>query len=318
MSEETLNDVEGSLTEPVETEVEVTTEAKADTTTETKVEPKAEVKADVKTDTKTVEPDWPSDWREKATGGDAKAMAKIAKYASPKALAEALLSAQDYISKTRSVAKLGKDATADQIKAYRESLGVPEAPDKYDLKDMNLKEGDKPLLDAYLAKAHATNQTPEQVRAGIEAYREMSTKMVEERLAKDASVTKEFEDLLRGEWGQEFRRNVNLVNSFLDNAPNGLKDKILTGRLSDGTPIGSDPDTLRWLLQLELERNPTGVVVPNSGAGIKQGVDDEIKQIEESMRKDRKAYDRDEKTQKRYRDLLEYRLNAEEKSRKAA
>lgn len=111
---------------------------------------------------------------------------------------------------------------------------------------------------------------------------------------------------------------MNLVNSFLDNAPNGLKDKILTGRLSDGTPIGSDPDTLRWLLQLELERNPTGVVVPSSGAGIKQGVDDEIKTIEESMRKDRKAYDRDEKTQKRYRDLLEYRLNAEEKSRKAA
>lgn len=153
MSEETLNDAEGSLTEPVETvEAEVTIETKADTTPETKVEQKVEVKADVKTDTKTVEPDWPSDWREKATGGDAKAMAKIAKYASPKALAEALLSAQDYISKTRSVAKLGKDATADQIKAYRESLGVPEVPDKYDLKDMNLKEGDKPLLDATLRR----------------------------------------------------------------------------------------------------------------------------------------------------------------------
>jgi len=328
MAEETL-DVSPDETSLVEVDNGVneraapdTTKAEPDTKVETKVEvksdvkpdTKAEVKADLKPDAKSA--DWPEDWREKASGGDAKVLGRLARYASPKALADALLAAQNKLASTRPV--LGKDATAEQIKEYRDALGIPETADKYDISGFKIGEADKDLIAGYLEKAHATNQTPEQVNAGIEAYMEINGKLAEARHTKDATFQREAEDALRGEWGQDYRRNITLVNAFLDSAPEGLKSKILSGRLSDGTPIGSDPDALRWLLQLELDRNPVGVVAPGAGANMAQTVDDEIKKIETTMRENRKAYDKDEKLQQRYRDLLTYRIEQSEKGKKAA
>lgn len=262
--------------------------------------------------------DWPKDWREKASGGDAKKLGRLSRYASPQALADALIAAQNRISAGELKPALKKDATEEQIKEYRASVGIPETPDKYDLKDFTISETDKPLIDQFLVKAHETNQTPEQVKAGIESYFAIAEKMADTRRGQDAEVQKVSEDALRKEWGDDFRNNVNLINGFLDGAPDGLKDRLMMGRLSDGTPIGSDPDVLRWLLGVELERNPTATVVAGAGGAMKETVEDEIKQIETFMGKDRKAYNKDEKMQARYRQLLEYRINSEEKSKKAA
>lgn len=265
-----------------------------------------------------VDPDWPKDWREKAAGGDAKKLGRLSRYASPQALADALIAAQNRISAGDLKPVLKKDATEDQVKEYREAMGIPETADKYDLKDFEIGEEDKPLIDAFLVKAHATNQTPEQVKAGVESYYAIVEQIADKRRAQDSTIQKESEDALRKEWGDDFRNNVSLVNSMLDGAPQGLKDRLMLGRMSDGTPIGSDPDMLRYLLGLELERNPTATVVAGAGGNMKETVEDEIKQIETLMSKDRKAYNKDEKLQSRYRQLLEYRINAEEKAKKAA
>jgi len=85
-----------------------------------------------------------------------------------------------------------------------------------------------------------------------------------------------------------------------------MRDKLLRGRLADGTPIGSSPEVLRFLVGLAREKNPAGVVVP-SGVATAQSVSDEIQKIEKVMRDDRAAYNRDEKMQARYRQLLEWR-----------
>ena len=276
---------------------------KPDTTTDTKAEPV---------------PDWPADWREKASGGDAKILSRLSRYASPKAIADALIAAQNRISQGDLKPSLKKDATPEQIAAYRKEIGIPESADKYDVKEFVVEDGDQELLADYLTKSHANNLTNDQVKMGIEAFKDITTKVNDTRQEQDTQFQTETEDTLRGEWGNDYRRNILLVNSLLDGAPSGLKDRILTGRLSDGKPIGSDPDALRWLLGLELERNPVGVIVPSSGANMAKTVDDEIKTIETMMRENRKSYDRDEKTQARYRDLLQYRINEAEKGKKAA
>ena len=51
-------------------------------------------------------------------------------------------------------------------------------------------------------------------------------------------------------------------------------------------------------------QNPAGVVVPGSHADPSKGVDDEISTIEKTMRTNRSEYNRDEKMQARYRELL--------------
>jgi hypothetical protein len=269
---------------------------------------------DAKTDTKVA--DWPEDWREKVAGGDAKVASRLSRYASPKALADALINAQNKLASTRPV--LGKNATEDEIKEYREALGIPESPEKYDLSAYKIEGNDKALIEGYLAKAHATHQTPEQVKAGIDAYFEIAGKIDQERIANDAQKIKDTEDELHAEWGREFRSNIERVNAFLDSAPEGLKERFFKGRLADGIPIGSDPATLRWLLSLELERNPTGVVVPGGGGDKQQTVDDELKAIDDFRRSNSKAYFKDEKMQARERTLLDYKNKQNEKGKRAA
>lgn len=319
MSEETTLDTnpdDTALIDGSEAEVEAEVEPKVEAEVEPKVEAKAEAKVEAKADE--VVPDWPKDWREKASGGDTKKLGRLSRYASPQALADALIAAQNRISAGELKPALKKDATPEQLKEYREAVGIPESADKYDLKDFEINETDKALIDTYLTKAHATNQTPEQVKAGVESYYAIAEKMATDRRAQDAAISKEAEDTLRKEWGDDYRNNVNLVNGLLDGTPEGMRDRLMSGRLSDGTPIGSDPDVLRWLLGIELERNPTATVVSGAGGAMKETVEDEIKQIETFMREKRTSYNKDEKMQARYRQLLEYRINSESKGKKAA
>ena len=177
---------------------------------EVKVDAKPDAKVDVKLDTKPdakakTDGDWPADWRDKVSGGDAKVMSRLSRYASPKALADALFNAQNKLASTRPA--LGKDATKEQISEYREALGIPESPDKYDLTGYTIGEKDKPLIEGFLAKAHATNQTPEQVKAGVDAYYDIVSKLTEDRAQQDATWARTGTDELRGEWGNDFRRN---------------------------------------------------------------------------------------------------------------
>ena len=43
------------------------------------------------------------------------------------------------------------------------------------------------------------------------------------------------EDELRAEFGPDYRVNVKIANELLDSAPGGLKNKLLAGRMADGT-----------------------------------------------------------------------------------
>lgn len=253
-----------------------------------------------------VQADWPADWRDKFAGGDAAKAARLQRYASPSALADALIAAQNKIRTGEVKPVLTKDAKPEEIAAFREAHGIPEAPDKYDLGDLEVPEGEKPMVQKFLGAAHGVNMTPEQVRVSLAAYTEISEAARNDRAAQDNEIKTSTEDALRAEWGNDYRVNINLVTNLLDAAPEGLRDKLLRGRLADGTPIGSSPEALKFLVGLARERNPAGVVVP-SGIATAQSVDDEIQKIEKTMRDDRPAYNRDEKMQARYRQLLEWR-----------
>jgi hypothetical protein len=253
----------------------------------------------------TTQSDWPADWRDKFAAGDAAKAARLQRYASPAALADALIAAQNKIRAGDLKPTLGKDAKPEEIAAYREAHGIPEAPDKYDLGDLEVPEGEKEMVQKFLASAHAANMTTDQARAALKAYTDISEEARNARASQDQEIKTSAEDALRAEWGEDYRVNINLVTNMLDAGPAGLRDKLLRGRLADGTPIGSSVEALKFLVGLARERNPAGVVVP-SGVATAQSVTDEIQKIEKTMREDRAAYNRDEKMQARYRQLLEW------------
>lgn len=239
--------------------------------------------------------------------GDAKVLGRLQRYASPEALSDALIAAQNRISSGELKPVLGKNATPEQITEWRAANGIPESPDKYDLgKDLKLSDQGKAFMERYLPIAHAANMTPEQVKANLGFIAEMNRADVEGRAARDVELEETGEESLRSEWGGEYKRNITFIHNLLDGAATPeFKDKLLGGRLADGTPIGSDPAALRFLMSLALVQNPTGTLVPGYNNNPTQGVDEEIAKIDKVMREDRTAYNKDEKMQARYRELLE-------------
>lgn len=262
-------------------------------------------------------PIWREDWRTQIAGTDEAIAKRLSRYSSPKDVANALLSVQNRISAGELRSALPKNATDDQVKAWRQENGIPEAPDKYELKladGLVVGDDDKPLIDNLLKSMHKVNAPAGIASEVVNFY--YATKEAEEaaRQQKDADAARASSDALHAEWGAEFRPNMNMIEGLLDTAPAGVKDLIKFGRLSDGTPIMAHPDAIRWLNNMAREINPVTTVVPNAGANVSGAIDDELKKIETTMRTDRKAYNADEKMQQRYRDLL----NAKERASKKA
>lgn len=260
---------------------------------------------------------WPEDWRTQIAGTDEGLNKRLSRYSSPKDVANALLSVQNRISSGELRSTLPKNATEDQVKAWRAENGIPEAPDKYDLKladGLVVGADDKPLIDKLMVSMHKVNAPAGIASEVVNFY--YQTKQEEEaaRQTKDAEAARAASDALHAEWGAEFRPNMNMIDGLLDTAPAGVKDLLKFGRLSDGTPIMAHPDAIRWLNNMAREINPVTTVVPNAGANVSGAIDDEIKKIETAMRTDRKAYNADDKMQARYRELLNARERASKKA----
>ncbi len=250
---------------------------------------------------------------------DDKVMARLGRYATPNDALNALFSVQNKISAGEFRSVLPKEATDDQMKAWRAENGIPETHEKYDLK---LKDGlvvgddDKPIIDAFLKSAHGANLNSAQASAAVDWYYEEIERQTGVRAENDKKAAQLAQDKLRTDWGQEYRVNENLITSLIDGAPEAVRDNFKHGRLADGTPIMSHPETMQWLLSMAREINPVTALIPNAGGNISGAIDDEIKQIEGWMRApDRKGpegskYWGDPKTQERYRALL----NAKDKA----
>jgi len=265
---------------------------------------------------------WPDDWRNQIANGDEKIAAKLSRYSSPKDVANALLSVQSKIGAGELRSVLPKNATEEQVKLWREENGIPESPEKYDLKladGLVIGTDDKPLIDNLLKAMHKVNAPAGIASEVVNFYYAQVEANEADRQQKDSAAAREVSDALHAEWGGEFRANMNMIDGLLDTAPNGVKDLIKFGRLSDGTPIMANADAIRWLNNMAREINPVTTLLPNSGANISGAIDDEIKKIETNMGAPKgtpahKAYWGDEKAQSRYRELLDARDRAKKKA----
>jgi len=265
---------------------------------------------------------WPADWRANIAGTDEKLAARLSRYSSPKDVANALASMQAKISAGELRSTLPKNATEDQVKAWRIENGIPDSPDKYDLKlagGLVVGAEDKPLIDNLLKSLHAVNANSGVASQVVNFYYEQKEAEEANRHQADKEAAAKASDAMHAEWGPEFRPNMNMVENLLSSAPAGVGDLIKFGRLSDGTPIMAHPEAIRWLNTLAREINPVTTLIPNAGANISGAIEDEIKKHEGNMgapkgSKEYKAYWEDEKAQARYRDLLDARERAKKKA----
>lgn len=251
--------------------------------------------------------DWPADWRERMAGDDKAFLNVLKRYTSPLTYAKAGFEAQQRIRSGELKKPLGADATPEEIAAFRKDNGIPDAPEGYEIKlsdGVVPGEADKPLLEAFKGFAHGKNWTPGQLNEVLDWYYQQQDAASVQRFEVDSQTKAATEEDLRGEWGAEYRANVNAIGNFLDGAPEGVKATLMHARGPDGTMLGNNAAVLRWLASMARESMPGAGLVPAGTSNPSAAMETEIEGIERMMRDEPQKYWRDEKTQARYRDLL--------------
>lgn len=230
-------------------------------------------------------PDWPDDWRAKITT-DEKLLKRLERYASPKAVAEALLTVQQDIGagKLKSATAFPDKGTDAEKAAWRTENGVPESPAKYELKFENglvVGEADKPIIDKFLETAHASNMPPGQAKAAVEWF-------FKNREERQAAALEAFEQqkvatasTLRAEWGDSYARNNNVIGSLLDAHIPAEETELKT---LIKRAVETNPKYARFMAAIGLEVNPLATVAPGTGASQVSAIEDRIVAIEKLMR----------------------------------
>jgi hypothetical protein len=170
---------------------------------------------------------WPDDWQSRLSKGDEKLAKQFGRYASPEAVGEALIAAQNKIRSGQLTQALPENPTEDELKSWRKDNGIPEAPDKYDLKfdsGLVIGEEDKPIIDSFLETAHGKNLNPDQAKAAVEWYYQEQERQEQAIQEQDNEQRQEALDALNVEWGANFRPNINRVEGLLSKFPEDIRD----------------------------------------------------------------------------------------------
>lgn len=249
---------------------------------------------------------WPQDWVTRMSKGDEKVAKQFSRYASPEALAEAHISLRRRLDSGEFRTALPKDAKPEEIAAWRKDNGIPEKPDSYDLKGIEIDDGDKPIVESILGRLHNVNAAPEIAREAVAIYKDIVTHNEEVRANLDEEQRVAALDTLNAEYGNQFRRNVNLIEgTVLSKFPESVRASIRSARLPDGSLLFNSADAVRAFVALALEMNPAGVVAPGGTGDIGKTMVEEYQAINKLRRENRSEYNKDDKLQQRERELIE-------------
>ena len=262
------------------------------------------------------------DWRKEMAGDDEKEFKLAERYTTPADVWKKARALENRIASGELRSVLPKDATPEQVTAWRTENGIPAEPTKYDLK---LKDGlvigaeDKPILDSILGKLHGKNVSNEQASELVNAYYEAleaETKKGGEILAQNKQKVS---DALNVKWGADYRGNMNRIAALVDanvGATSPLKGMI-------HATLATNQEFAEFMETMARQINPVTTLIPGAGANIANALADELKGIEAKMvaaqragpgTAEFKAYFGDEALQQRYRELLD----AQSKMKQAA
>jgi hypothetical protein len=242
----------------------------------------------------------------------AKLLTRLKRLNSPGDVAKAIREQDKLISSGTLKRALPKDAKPEDVAKWREENGIPAAPDKYDLgvpKDIELNELDNKMLAGFATRAHASNMTPDQVKAVTASFFETRLAVAEQMQAANETAKEATSEQLREEWGPDYKSNVDGVTSWLKSQESAVFDAFVNARTADGVQLLNHPEVMRALAKHSRELGYVGATVVPAGGDLGKTIDDEIASIEKTMFDEHgqksKAYWNSDKAQARYSELLE-------------
>lgn len=261
-------------------------------------------------------PTWPENWRETAAGDDPKKLARLQRYTDPVKALDAMIEAQNKIRAGEFAKPLAADATPEQIAEYRTANGIPDKPEGYFEKLPNglvIGEDDKALFDSFGKEMHALNASPAFMHKAAEWYYKLQDDKAAAQSAKDKEQATATSELLRDEWGADFKANVSHVNAFVEGMGKDLAAQFKDATLPDGTRLFNNPDVIKWIANQARELNPMGTIVPAGAESQAAGAADELAKLQKLSGNQHSEYwkgPKAEQLQARMRTLLEWQEKA--------
>lgn len=133
-------------------------------------------------------------------------------------------------------AKPGEGATAEEVAAYKQSLGIPLKAEEYELGEM--PEGvqkDEDLETWFKTSALETNLSGEQAKSLYGLWNKLVTERVEAVVQARAEAKKTVETELRQEYGKDYDLNISMAKRIMNLGGKDLWDYL------EETGLGSDP-----------------------------------------------------------------------------
>lgn len=252
----------------------------------------------------------PENWRMLLAGKNEKGAALLGRYESGEKFVDAHMALLAKMSSGDHAAR-PPDTDADALAAWREKRGIPATPDDYVLPEIEGKawtERDKPIIEAFLAFAHAGDLPQERVSEAIQNVYDSFGAVAEMQAESDRAYVTESVDALREAWGADFRGNINLTKRLLgDQKP--IADALLGSRDAQGRRLVDNPEIVQWLAGIARDRyGSEGMISGEEAATISSRID-EIKNI---LRTDSSRYYREKngKGQSLADELLELQRRA--------
>ncbi|MES9841220.1 MAG: hypothetical protein ABW134_11760 [Candidatus Thiodiazotropha endolucinida] len=249
----------------------------------------------------------PDDWRKQIAGDDEKRLKQMERYTDLPALIKAGFEAKDRISKGEISNGLPENPTDEQLAAWREANGVPEAPDKYEFKldeGLVMGEADKRIAEGVREVAHQLNIPNESLSALNNAMMKGREAEAQAKSNQDGLDKQACDRQLQEAWGGDYQTNVNLALNQVSQLPESVRENFINARMADGKGLMNSPEIMNWLVDIQRKVNPVGTVVPNSNNPM-QDMNTEIAKLEARMGDD--DWHKDIKAQNRYQELIDAR-----------
>ncbi|SCW39108.1 hypothetical protein SAMN02927900_01297 [Rhizobium mongolense subsp. loessense] len=179
---------------------------------------------------------------------------QLERYKSKEAIQRGMREAYNAAKAGRKAVTLTDKSTPEEVKAYREAMGIPEDPAAYPgdfREDYKATDADKAILGDFKAAMHARNVPPAAASAALDWYQDFATAQQQELDGNLAKVAKETQAALRNEWGGEYDGNIGAAQQLMT-AHLGKEgfEGMMGLRLMDGSRLQDNIAFVKMMAQL--------------------------------------------------------------------
>lgn len=240
--------------------------------------------------------------RETLAGGDDKLLKQLERYKSTDAISKAFKEARQAAQQGRKPLRLADKANDEEVKAFREAVGIPAEPEAYPVAfrdDYKATEADTAILGEFKEAMHARNVDPVAAKAALDWYQDFATVQQQELDGTMARVAKETQNSLRNEWGGEYDGNLGAVRELMTSqlGEDGF-NRMMGVRMMDGSRLQDDPGFVKMMAQIATDYYGSNAIFNGDIETTAKTVDERIAELMKMRTEDPDKYFSDDVQEK--------------------